>query len=178
MTVTKADIILSTYFDVALSYGLKEFVKKVSVAGVNCILFPDLLIDYTDSLNLYIRLCEKHEVEPAFFITSCFPHRIILKLTRLEPAFVYLGVMASTGILLPITISKTIRIMKNLVGDIPLLVGFALSTPQQISNCIKSGADGVVIGNALLKLLEEEQEENRMIKLRGFVLSLRKALTR
>jgi tryptophan synthase alpha chain len=175
-TITGANTVLLTYFSVALNYGLEDFIEKASIAGVSCVLFPDLLIDYVDSLDVYIKLCENYGVEPAFFITSCFPHRLISKLAKLNPAFIYLGLMASTGILLPITISKTIRIMKGLVGDIPLLAGFAISTPQQISNCIEAGADGIVIGSALLRLLETEQGENRATKLRNFILSLKKAL--
>ena len=176
-TITGANTILLTYFNVALNYGLQDFMEKASIAGISCVLFPDLLIDYINSLDVYIKLCEKYGVEPAFFITSCFPHRLVSKLTKIDPAFIYLGLMASTGILLPITTSKTIRIMKGLVGDTPLLAGFAISTPQQISNCIKAGADGVIIGSALLRLLEMEQGENGATKLKSFILSLKEALT-
>lgn len=52
--------------------------------------------------------------------------------------------MASTGILLPVTISRTIRIVRKLVGDVPLFVGFAISRPEQVADCVNAGADGIV----------------------------------
>ena len=166
--------ILFTYYEVALSYGLEDLMGSAAEAGIKCVLFPDLLIDYLESLEDYIELCEKYNLEHAFFITSCFPHRLIVKLANLEPSFIYLGLMASTGILLPVAINRNIRIIKSLVRETPLLVGFALSSPQQVRLCVSAGADGVVVGSAILKLLEEGSRDTNHLK--SFITNLKEAL--
>jgi len=165
--------ILFTYYEVALAYGLEDLLRSAAEAGVKCVLFPDLLIDYPESLDDYLKICKKYSLEHAFFITSCFPHHLIVKLAKLDPSFIYLGLMASTGILLPIAINRNIKIVKDLVGETPLLVGFALSSPQQVSLCINAGADGVVVGSAILKLLGGGFE---VAKVKNFVTRLKEAL--
>lgn len=169
--------IVFTYFDYAINVGLNKFAEMVLEAGAEGILFPDLLIDYPEDLDTYIRFCGEYDLEPIFFITSSFPHRLVSKLTMLDPALIYLGLMASTGILLPITISRTIKIMRDLVGRTPLLVGFAISEPSQVSDCIKAGADGVVVGSSIIKLLHSKQSTKPDLNgLRGYTLSLIRAL--
>ncbi len=167
--------ILFTYYEVALAYGLEDLVSSGAEAGIKCVLFPDLLIDYHESLEDYVKICKKYNLEYAFFITSCFPHHLMVKLAKLDPSFIYLGLMASTGILLPLAINRNIKIIKNLVGETPLLVGFALNNPQQVSLCADAGADGVVVGSAILKLLEGGFEA---AKLKSFITELKEALSR
>jgi tryptophan synthase alpha chain len=165
--------ILFTYYEVALECGLEDLVNSAAEADIRCVLFPDLLIDYPESLEDYIRICKKYNLEHAFFVTSCFPHHLIVKLAKLEPSFIYLGLMATTGIPLPLAINRNIKIIKNLVGETPLLVGFAIDNPQQVSLCINAGVDGVVVGSAILKILEGGFEA---AKLKSFVTGLKDAL--
>ena len=166
--------ILFMYYDVALAYGLESLMKRVAEAGIKCVLFPDLLIDHLENLRDYVGLCKEYGLENAFFITSCFPYRLIAKLAELEPSFIYLGLMPSSGTLLPIAIDRNIKIIRSLIGGTPLLVGFALSEPRQISLCVNAGADGVIIGSAILRVLIEGGFE--VTKLRSFVLSLKEVL--
>ncbi|MEM2676911.1 MAG: tryptophan synthase subunit alpha [Candidatus Bathyarchaeia archaeon] len=169
--------VVFTYFELAKAVGLENFMGYVSDAGAEGVLFPDLLIDYMDELDTYLRLCIEYDFDPVLFITSTFPHKMVSKLAQLNPAFIYLGLMASTGTFLPITVTNTIKIMKGLVGDTPLLVGFAISDPSQVSGYVKAGADGVVVGSAILKLINNGQNMRlKREKLANFVQSLKKAL--
>ncbi|MBS7604688.1 MAG: tryptophan synthase subunit alpha [Candidatus Bathyarchaeia archaeon] len=169
--------IIFTYFDYAKNIGIEKFMSYVQNAGAEGVLFPDLLIDYLDELDKYIEICKQCSLEPIFFITSSFPHNLIIKLARLKPAFIYLGLMASTGTLLPITISRNIRIIRGLIGDTPLLVGFAISKPSQIMDCVRAGADGVIIGSAIIRLISQEERGSAFREnLRNYIISLKRAL--
>ncbi|MEM1515182.1 MAG: tryptophan synthase subunit alpha [Thermoproteota archaeon] len=172
--------IVLTYFEYALKTGLERIMELALEAGIESILFPDLLIDYLEELDTYMMICREYDLEPVFFITSSFPHKLISKLAEMDPAFIYLGLMASTGILLPITVSRTIKIIKGLIGRTPLLTGFAISEPHQVSNCIRAGADGVVVGSAIIRLLcnynERVTEQKSLNGLKEYVFSLIKAL--
>lgn len=171
--------ILFTYFEYALETGLERIAELALEAGAEGILFPDLLIDYMEDLDAYMRICREYGLEPVFFITSSFPHKLVSKIAEMDPVFIYLGLMASTGTLLPITVSKTIRIMKGLIGGTPLLAGFAISEPHQVSNCIEAGADGVVVGSAIIRLLcncNGWVTKPNLSGLKEYVLSLIKAL--
>lgn len=169
--------IILTYFEYALKVGLDRIAELSLEADASGILFPDLLIDYPEELGAYIKLCSDYGLEPIFFITSSFPHKLISRLAGMEPTFIYLGLMASTGILLPITVTKTIKIVRELIDGTPLLAGFAISEPWQVSNCIRAGADGVVVGSAIIRLISETRGRGLYLEgLKEYVYSLIKAL--
>jgi len=168
--------IVFTYFEIAKAFGLENFMNFVSDADAEGVLFPDLLIDYMEEFDTYLRLCREYGFDPIFFVTSTFPHRMVSRLAQLNPAFIYLGLMASTGTLLPITVTKTIKIMRSLVGDTPLLVGFAISKASQVSDYVKAGADGVVVGSAIIKLIDNEGSAQLKEKLADFIRSLKRAM--
>jgi len=147
--------ILLSYYDLALEAGLEGFMEAASKAGAFTVLFPDLLIDYLEELGTYVELCRSYGLRPSFFITSCFPHWLISSLTKYEPSLVYMGLMACTGVLLPVSARRNISVARGLLDDVPLIVGFAISTPEQVVECVRAGADGVVVGSALIKALDE-----------------------
>jgi tryptophan synthase alpha chain len=62
-----------------------------------------------------------------------------------------MGLMASTGVKLPIQVIRNLRIARELVGDVRLLVGFAVNSPQSAAELINAGADGVVVGSAFIR---------------------------
>lgn len=168
--------ILFTYYEEALSYGVEELFSRAG-GRFYTVLFPDLLIDYPDDLGRYLRLCDKYGFEPAFFVTTGFPHKLVKHLSSLEPAFIYLGLMLSTGVLLPISASRNIRLFRGLVGDVPLIVGFAVRSPEQVGSYVHAGADGVVVGSAFLRVLEEAADEDKRIRRAcEFVAGLKKAV--
>jgi len=167
--------ILFTYYDVAQEMGVEELLQHAS-NHFRAVLFPDLLIDYPEKLELYCRLSEELGLEKVFFVTSSFPHKLIQRLPSMEASFIYLGLMISTGVMLPVSAERNIRVIRKLVGDTPLLVGFAVKTPEQVRSYVEAGADGVVIGSAVLRLLEETSAEERLERLRSFVSSIREAL--
>jgi len=50
---------------------------------------------------------------------------------------------------------NTIHRIKLQIGDrIPLAVGFGISEPEHVSTIIKNGADGAIVGSALVKVVE------------------------
>jgi len=165
--------LLLTYFGLAMDFGLEDFMNHASNAGVEGILFPDLLIDYLEELHTYVKLCKKYGFDPVFFITSCFPHKLVSRLTQFNPSFIYLGLMASTGTPLPIAVTRNIRIMRRLIGNVPLFVGFAITKPSQILDYMKAGADGVIIGSAIIRLISDQSTGE---SLRKYILNLKRAL--
>ena len=176
---TEKKMVLS-YFEGALQYGLEKFMKLAAGSGAKCVLFPDLLVDYLEEFENYLNICDKFGLEPAFFVTSGFPYRLVRKLscTQPTPAFIYLGLMASTGTPLPVSVAENIAIIKGIIGETPLLAGFSIKNSSQVAHCISSGADGVVVGSAIVKRIAESDREDKLLKeLKEHVSELRKGLS-
>ena len=59
------------------------------------------------------------------------------------------------------------------VTDLPLAVGFGINTPEQARN-IGEIADGVIVGSAIVKIIEEYGEDATSV-LKEYVSSMKKA---
>ena len=59
------------------------------------------------------------------------------------------------------------------VTDLPLAVGFGINTPEQARN-IGEIADGVIVGSAIVKIIEEHGEDGTSV-LKEYVSSMKKA---
>jgi len=145
------DFVVMAYFEDYLN-NLDKFFETSSEIGAKSILFPDLLFDYYDMVNLYYRKCLDYGLKPCFFISSKFPYREVERLLKYEPYFIYLGLQACSGIRLPIFIERNVKIYKSIIdNNCPLIVGFAIRRPEDVELLIKLNVDGIVIGSAFIK---------------------------
>jgi len=135
---------------------LRWLLEEASSVEAISVLLPDLLIDTPELLHDYIDISKEVGLNLTFFITSRFPHRIVKYLAGLKPLFIYMGLMASTGIRLPVQVERNVAVARELVGDTKLIVGFSISTPQMVLDLLRAGADGVVIGSAFIRRLEDD----------------------
>ncbi|VVB66375.1 Tryptophan synthase alpha chain [Candidatus Gugararchaeum adminiculabundum] len=70
------------------------------------------------------------------------------------------GVTGERSEMSPVTIEAVKRIKK--VCKLPVYVGFGISTPEHVKLLKKAGADGAIIGSAIIKLLDEKDGIKRV----------------
>ena len=66
------------------------------------------------------------------------------------------------------------NVKKQTKGNIPIGVGFGVSTPDDVKKYIKVGADAVIVGSAYLKLIEKTPQNKLEVKIASFTRSLKK----
>lgn len=158
-------LIIMAYMEDYLN-NLKELFSEASKIGAISVLLPDLLFEYLEYLNDYVKLTQEFSMKTTFFISSKVPYKLVSRLTMYDPLFIYLGLYATTGIKLPIHIEKNVSIMKQLIGKQHLIVGFAIDNPEIVKRVFKAGADGIVVGTAFLKAISNGVDEGiKFIKL-------------
>ncbi|ALL00987.1 tryptophan synthase alpha chain [Pyrodictium delaneyi] len=136
--------------------NLRELLEAAASAGAGCVLLPDLAFDYPEMLDTYVEESERAGLRPCFFASSRFPHNWLQRYAALNPLYIYLGLQPATGVELPIAVEKNVRLARMLIGDRYLLTGFAIHRPETAAALIRSGADAVVVGSAIIRLLEEK----------------------
>jgi tryptophan synthase alpha chain len=141
-------IVLMSYFNPILRYGVKEFTAAASEAKADGAIIPDLPPDEAGSL---IHSANEVGFSTIFLLTpNSTPDRIEL-VTRLAKGFIYLvsvtGITGARAQLSP-DLENFIRAVREKT-DLPLAVGFGISTPEQVS-VVGVHADGVIIGSALI----------------------------
>ncbi|MBD3204210.1 tryptophan synthase subunit alpha [Candidatus Woesearchaeota archaeon] len=172
-------VIVTTYFNIAYRYGIYKFIKDIKHAGADGLIIPEAVVEESDEL---LKTGKKYGIDIIFIIGPYSSGIRIKKITDNASGFLY--VVSRTGVTgvkkdLGIETSATIIKIKKYT-DLPLLVGFGISQPEQVKKIIQAGADGVIIGSAIAKIYENYIENRKIInkeecldEIRKFVKKIR-----
>ncbi|BFI23555.1 tryptophan synthase alpha chain [Marchantia polymorpha subsp. ruderalis] len=150
----KAPIVLFIYYNQLLKRGAEKFVLEALEAGASGIVVPDLPLEETAKLR---RLTGAVGLELVLLTTPTTPKERMHAITEVSQGFVYLvSLTGVTGARANIE-SRVEDLLKTIkeVTDKPVCVGFGISNGQQARQIAEWGADGVIIGSAVVKLLGE-----------------------
>ncbi len=144
-------IVFYTYYNLVFSRGVERYVRDAREAGVDALLVLDLPPEEGDD---FFEICAREGMRTVMIIAPTTPPERIPKITAAATGFIYYvsreGVTgerseAATGI---DTAVAAIRAQT----DLPVVVGFGISTPEQVKATWKV-ADGAVVGSALVNAL-------------------------
>jgi tryptophan synthase alpha chain len=156
-----------TYAGPVMAYGERRFCAAAAAAGAAGLIVPDVPADESGELAAG---CSEHGLDlvPLLAPTSA-DERIALACER-AGGFVYLvSVAGTTGA--RASLSDRVGPLAARVRahtDLPLLVGFGISTPDHVRAVLAAGADGVVVGSRAIEVADEGGPE----ALREFVAGL------
>jgi len=159
-------LVLFSYFNPIFQFGLLNFVEQAKRAGVDGVLVVDLPIEEAEEWN---GLLAQQQIGSIFLVSPTTTRERLQKSIQMTTGFLYyVSRTGTTGT--QATLSQTLRNeIANLRAEteLPIAVGFGISTPEQAKE-VASFADGVIVGSALVKLLEENDKvaaKNKLIYL-------------
>lgn len=142
-------IILMTYFNPILKFGLNKIFENARLSGVDGFIIVDLPFEEEHEIINYIQPQELDLIKLIAPTTSIERAQKILKNST---GFVYLiSMLGITG-----TKSAIVEDNKNHVenikkiSDLPIVIGFGIKEPSQAQQFSKIGVDGVVVGSAIV----------------------------
>ncbi len=147
-------VVLMTYYNPVYVRGVDNFVKAAKDAGVSGMIVVDLPIEESDD---YIAACEKYDVDTVFLAAPNTPDDRLRVIDEASSAFVYLiSLYGTTGARekIPDLAFQLLRRAKRVCTK-PVCVGFGISRREHVEELVKAGADGVVVGSAIVKIIEE-----------------------
>jgi tryptophan synthase alpha chain len=148
-------LIIMTYYNLIFHYGEERFVNDAVAAGLDGIILPDLPPEEAGTL---IPLAKKAGLDTIFLLAPTSTDDRIKAVSRVSQGFIYYvsltGVTGSHASLQHAAIKDSITRIKAQT-DKPVAVGFGIATPDQAAQVAGSGADGVIVGSALVKVIEE-----------------------
>ena len=168
-------LVVMTYYNPVLAFGLKSFARTAADAGADGVIVPDLPWEECEPLRA--------ETEPAgldmiqFVAPTSTPTRV-KTIARLSRGFIY--VVSLTGVTgarreLPKDLDAQIRTLR-LVTTKPVCVGFGVSTPEQVA-AVGQIADGVAVGSAIVRTIEEHTGTAALVDRVGdFIAALKQPL--
>ena len=165
-------LVFMTYANVVFSYGAERFIGLCAETGIDGLILPDIPFEEKEE---FLDICHKYDVALISLIAPTSANRVGMIAKEAE-GFIYLvSSLGVTGMRSEITtdlssIVDTIR--KN--TDIPVAVGFGISTPQQAHD-MAAVSDGAIVGSAVVKLLEKYGKESPK-HIGEYVKSMKEAL--
>jgi len=168
-------IVLFGYYNPIFAYGNERFAEKASVAGIDGILVVDLPFEEARELR---RFTDPKGIDFISLVAPTTGEERIRNIASDGAGFLYfVSVTGVTGTLKPVAedIGRGVgRIRK--FSSLPTVIGFGIATPAQAAEIAPLG-DGVVVGSALIKEIEEGQKKGTLIdSVSSFVKDLKKAM--
>jgi tryptophan synthase alpha chain len=170
-------IVFLTYFNIIYRHGLERFYREARDAGVDGILIADMPVEESEEVCM---VALHYGIDPVFLITQTTTEQRIKKIVAKASGYVYLvAVLGVTGV--RDHVSEEAIDLLNLVRRhtmLPLALGFGISTPAHANVCTRAGADGVIVGSAIVEIVERNlgNPEAMVNELNDYVYSMKKAL--
>jgi tryptophan synthase alpha chain len=166
-------IILMTSFNPVFVYGEKEFVADAIKAGVDGVIIPDLPPEEAEE---FLGISEG--LDMIFLLAPTSTPTRIQQVGKVSKGFIYyISLTGTTGTKesLSAGLEEKVNEIKKSVS-LPVLVGFGVSGPEQAKQAAQI-SDGVIIGSAIVKLIEAHSDpDERDRKLAEFLAGIKKAI--
>ena len=148
-------LVMMGYLNNIFVYGIEKFAKEVS-GIIDAVICVDLPADVIEENELKEAL-KKENIALIKLITPTTSDDRIKKLVADAEGFIYsVNVAGITGVKsaeIDKVNAQISRIKKY--TDLPVVSGFGIKTPEDVKNFSKSNADGIVIGSAIVKKIQE-----------------------
>jgi tryptophan synthase alpha chain len=169
-------LVLMTYYNPVLRYGEEAFVADALDAGVDGIIVPDLPPEEGQSL---MELTTDTPLEMIYLAAPTSTSARLALISEASRGFIYyVSRLGTTGV--RDQLADDLRIMLEKVRastSKPIAVGVGVSTPEHV-RLVAELADGVVVGSAILKLIEDLEDRADRLEHVGDFVAVLKAATR
>jgi tryptophan synthase alpha chain len=155
-------LLLFTYMNPVMRYGLSPLARDAAAAGVDGCLLTDMSVEEAEP---YIGAMRENNLDTVFLAAPTSTPRRLELVAKYSSGFIYLvsrtGVTGEQQSLSEAALPLIERTRQ--VTDLPLALGFGIATRQHVCEVGKV-ADGVVVGSAIVRIIEKskgpELEEN------------------
>jgi len=161
-TEVDVPIVLMTYYNPVLAFGLKAFVRTAVDAGVDGAIVTDMPPEESDQLGSEAAAAG---LDLVYMVApTSTPERVRL-IARKSRGFIY--VVSLTGVTgerqeLPTDMATQIATIRR-VTSMPVCIGFGISTPAQVA-AVGRVADGAAVGSAIVRLVEGRTGSPTMVE--------------
>ena len=150
---TQAVVVVMTYWNPVLAYGVDNFARDLAAAGGAGMITPDLV---PDEASAWFEASEKYGLDRIFLAALSSSPQRLETIAKASSGFVYaVSVMGVTGA--RTSVSEAAQgLVENLhaAGAEYACVGLGVSTRAHVEE-IGTYADGVIVGTALVKALAD-----------------------
>lgn len=158
------------YANLVYAQGVEAFFQMAKSVGVDSILVPDVPLREADVL---VDAGKKHDIDTVFILPPNANESVARVVAQKSQGYVYLlsragvtGTETSAGM----PLDHLLQLLRKHQSAPPIL-GFGISTPEQVKAAVADGAAGVIVGSALVNKTTQCNIE----QLKAFIAELKAA---
>ncbi|RZA26210.1 MAG: tryptophan synthase subunit alpha [Proteobacteria bacterium] len=165
-------LVIFSYMNPIFAMGFENFARQAEASGADAVLVVDLPPE--ESLE-YRKILQKHKLDTIFLASPTSNEERLKIVDQSSSGFVYY--VSRTGVTgaqtsLSTTLHKELKEVRRF-SQLPIMVGFGISNAQQAKEAA-ADADGVIVGSAIVKIIEEGKEVEK--RLEAFAKGIRESL--
>jgi len=167
-------IVLMTYLNPVLRIGLAEFGRLAKETGVDGIILPELPVE---EAMPWRRVAEDVGVDTVFLASPTSGPERLAAICEASTGFIYaVTLTGTTGARdsLPEEFIQNLKTLKSMTPK-PVAAGFGISGPETVRR-LAPHADGLIVGSALVKMMEQGSKEEKIRRIGDAVSELRLAI--
>ncbi len=154
---TEAPLLVMTYYNMILQYGsepdVRPFVERAAEVSLAGIIVPDLPAEEADPLR---EACDDHGLDLVFIVAPTTEGDRLETIMSQVSGFAYVQArLGTTGARANVSTATHDSLTRLSEYDVPKAVGFGVSNGEQAAEIIEAGADGVIVGSALVDIIAE-----------------------
>ena len=166
-----AGLVIFSYLNPVLQYGMKRFAADAEAAGIDGVLLTDMIVEEAGE---YLPLLSRHNLAPIFLAAPTSPDARLEAIARASKGFVYaisrVGITGARAAVESDAAQLVARLRKY--TDLPIAVGFGISNADHVAD-VGQFADAAVIGSAIVALIEASPREFAAAAIARFIGGLR-----
>ncbi|HYK37186.1 tryptophan synthase subunit alpha [Alloacidobacterium sp.] len=164
-------LVIFSYFNPVLRFGLERFCATAKEAGVDGVLITDMIVEEADE---YLEQLRRHSIAPIFLAAPTSPDERLQRIAQASKGFVY--AISRTGITgtqqkLASDAEQLVKRLRKFT-DLPIAVGFGISNAEHFAT-VGEFADAAAIGSAIVALIEKSTPQEAPNSIGRFIRGLR-----
>jgi tryptophan synthase alpha chain len=166
-----AGLIIFSYLNPILRYGLRRFADDAKAAGADGVLATDMIVEEAAE---YLAEMERVGLAPVFLAAPTSPDVRLGAIAKHSKGFVYaisrVGVTGTQQSVAADAAALVARIRRW--TELPVAVGFGISNAEHVAQ-VAEFADAAVVGSAIVELVERSTPETAPGAVARFIKGLR-----
>jgi tryptophan synthase alpha chain len=163
-------VVCMTYYNPIYQFGRRErgepgpraFVERAAEAGVDGFVVPDLPAEEAGDLRA---ACDEFGLDLVSIVAPTTGEERLERLVGLSSGYLYVQArLGVTGARADVPDQTEASLERVAAYDIPKPVGFGISSGKQAARVTSAGADGVIVGSALVDIVAEGVEEDHPVE--------------
>ncbi|WP_458207161.1 tryptophan synthase subunit alpha [Haladaptatus sp. NG-SE-30] len=152
-------IVCMTYYNLVYQYGdtdgVEPFVKAAADAGLSGLIVPDLPVEESGPLR---SACDDYGLDLVFIVAPTTTDERRARIVSRASGFVYVQArLGTTGAQMDVSGATHESLARLADTDLPKAVGFGVSEGEHAREIVSAGADGVVVGSALVDIIASDE---------------------